>query len=193
MMNSKTWASLVTLVFFVLQHQSGVRPADAFAPSSIKHTRSSSSSSSSTALDMTKTSPQQQQKKQLEVTAVASLFALTVATSNPLPSLSAAAAAAADQVIAKPTPQVTVTPFGGGFGGIGLSPFGLNPFGGLGAGKSKRMKVARAFLIAFRNNLLSNDVQNSSTIRCYFFISQDLVFELLPVHNLFRQNNSLKP
>ena len=189
-MNSKTWASLVTLVFFVLQHQSGVRPADAFAPSSIKHTRSSSSSSSSTALDMTKTSPQQQQKKQLEVTAVASLFALTVATSNPLPLLSAAAA---DQIIAKPTPQVTVTPFGGGFGGIGLSPFGLNPFGGLGAGKSKRMKVARAFLIAFRNNLLSNDVQNSSTIRCYFFISQDLVFELLPVHNLFRQNNSLKP
>ncbi len=121
MMIAKHWTILVLSLLLA------ARPlplAIAFAPSNSRSSAEQVIRSSTTALEMT--TPQ---KHKLQAAVVASLIALTVATAEPLPSFADQAAVAASS-----PPQVTITPFGGGFGGMGLSPFGLNPFGGLGAG-----------------------------------------------------------
>lgn len=111
-MMTKLWTVVVLLLLLIKQV---LLATSTFVPP----TANKVESQSTTAIQM--------KQRELQAAAMASVIALTVATALPLPSTAEVAAASSP-------PRVVVTPFGGGFGGLGLSPFGLNPFGGLGGG-----------------------------------------------------------
>ena len=140
----------------------------AFAPPIIPRTKGISASTRITILNMSRRddSTSKNPGKTWAATAVVATYIFASVAASPTTAIAAAqpcqpelrlpvSSSSSSMVLA----DVVVTPFGGGFGGFGVSPFGWNPFGGFGFGFTVR---SRPMIVGGGAETSTSDVQKST-------------------------------